>query len=466
MQSTRNRADRNWEPLEHSPPIRAPANPEMKLNSSICLVVIVMVTGCAAIHREQAPETTLATTTPVGFQSVVRYANTYSSGDPRVIGSRLSEAVQRLRTSSMDGTLNILALSGGGAGGAFGAGALVGLSRRGERPQFDIVTGVSAGALIAPFAFLGPGWDDQLADAFSGPQTEHLLDSRGIGSLFRPGIYESGPLVELVDHFVTGELLEAVAQQAARGRLLLVATTDLDKQETVIWDMGQIAARGGEPARKLFRDVLVASASIPGIYPPVVIPVEKANVRYDEMHVDGDVTVPFFIVPELTTIRPIDAGELSGAHIYVLVNGQLSGVPSTTPVDAISIFSRSFSTTLTHLARADVILTSEFAQKYEMNFRYSSIPMDYPFQGPLDFRQSSMRALFDYGAECAEEGRLWTTVDQARVHGKAVAAAWSDKRQASDPQVTPACPLDPSPIPFEGKTTLTSAVIRLESSSK
>lgn len=438
----------------------------MKLSRSICVVAIVIVTGCAAIHREQAPEMALAATTPVGFQSVVRYTNTYSRGDPRVIGSRLSETVQRHRTSSMDGTLNVLALSGGGAGGAFGAGALIGLSRRGERPQFDIVTGVSAGALIAPFAFLGPAWDVQLADAFSGAHTEHLLDSRGIGALFRPGIYGSGPLVELVDHFVTDELLQAVAQQAARGRLLLVATTDLDKQETVIWDMGRIAARGGEPARRLFRDVLVASASIPGVFPPVVIPVEKAGVRYDEMHVDGDVTVPFFIVPELTTIRPIDASTLSGANIYVLVNGQLGGVPSTTPVDAISIFSRSFATTLTHLARANVMLTSEFAWKYEMNFRYSSIPIDYPFQGPLDFRQSSMRALFDYGAECAQQGRLWTTVDQAMVQGQTATATGGEKRPATDPHLPPACPLDPSPIPFEGRTTLTSAAIRLESSSK
>jgi hypothetical protein len=438
----------------------------MKPNRLICLAAVVIATGCAAVHREQAPALTLAAATPAGFQSVVRYTNTYSSGDPRAIRSRFSETVQRHRTSSMDGTLNILALSGGGAGGAFGAGALVGLSRRGERPQFDIVTGVSAGALIAPFAFLGPAWDVQLADAFSGAHTEHLLDSRGIGSLFRPGIYGSGPLLDLVDHFVTDQLLEAVAQEAARGRLLLVATTDLDKQETVIWDMGRIAARGGEPARTLFRNVLVASASIPGIFSPVVIPVERAGVRYDEMHVDGDVTVPFFVVPELATIGPIDASELSGANIYVMVNGQLGGVPSTTPVDAISIFSRSFATTLTHLARANVMLTSEFAVKYVMNFRYSSIPIDYPFQGPLDFRQSSMRALFDYGAECAEEGRLWTTVEQATAHAQAVMATGFDRRQAPGPQLTPACPLDPSPIPLEGRTTLTSAVTRLESSSK
>jgi len=417
--------------------------------TSVCLIAIVAVTGCAAIRREQAPGMMFNTTTPVGFQSVVRYANSYSNEDPRAIGLRFSEILERRRGASMDGALNILALSGGGSGGAFGAGALVGLSRRGERPQFDIVTGVSAGALIAPFAFLGSAWDAQLADAFSGARTEHLLNSRGIGMLFHPGIYGSEALVELVDRFVTDELIEAVAHQAALGRLLLVATTDLDKEETVIWDMGRIAAHGGESARTLFRNVLVASASIPGVFSPIVIPVERAGVRYDEMHVDGDATVPFFVAPALAYLRPIDANELKGANIYVLVNGQLGGVPHTTPVDTMSILLRTSSATLTHLARANVLLTSEFAEKYDIDFRFSSIPVDYPFRGPLDFEQSSMRALFNYGADCAEEGRLWTTVEQAIAHGQGIASTGFADQHAPDAQLTASCPLDAAPIPFQ-----------------
>jgi predicted acylesterase/phospholipase RssA len=427
---------------------------EMRLIRSLCLAAVVVTTGCAAIHREPAPEAALNTTRPVGFQSIVRYANSYSNGDPRVIGARFSETLQRHRANSLDGPLNILALSGGGAGGAFGAGALIGLSRRGERPQFDIVTGVSAGALIAPLAFLGPAWDAQLADAFSGARTEHLLDSRGIGALFHPGIYRSEPLVELVDRFVTDELIQAVAQQAAQGRLLLVATTDLDKEETVIWDMGRIAAHGGETARTLFRDVLVASASIPGVFPPIVIPVEKAGVRYDEMHVDGDVTMPFFAAPVLAYIRPVDASGLTGANIYVLVNGQLGGIPDTTPVDTVSIISRSYSATLTHLARASILLTSEFARKYDMRFRFSSIPNDYAFRGPLDFERSSMQALFNYGADCAQDGRLWTTVEQAITRNLGMIPVGFDRQRASDERNAPSCPLDAAPEPYQNTAQL------------
>jgi predicted acylesterase/phospholipase RssA len=417
----------------------------MRLRRSVCLGAIVLLASCAAIHREQAPAMTFNTTTPVGFQSVVRYANGYANEDSRAIRSRFLEVLQRRRAASPDGTVNILALSGGGAGGAFGAGALIGLSQSGERPQFDIVTGVSTGALIAPFAFLGPAWDAQLADAFSGAHTEHLLASRGVGILFRPGVYRSEPLVDLVDQFVTDELIRAVAREAALGRLLLVATTNLDTEETVIWDMGQIAAHGGEPARTLFRNVLVASASIPGVFSPIVIPVEKAGVRYDEMHVDGDATMPFFVAPALTYLRPTEADGLKGANIYVLVNGQLGDVPHTTPVDTVSIISRSVAATLMHLARTNIVLTSEFARKYDLNFRFSSIPVDYPSRGPLDFQRSSMRALLTYASDCAREGRLWTTVEQAMGRGQRTPSIGL----ASDAQPTPSCPLDVLPMPYQ-----------------
>jgi predicted acylesterase/phospholipase RssA len=417
---------------------------------------MAIVMGCGGNHREQAPGVVFdAPTTPVGFHAIVRYANGFANADPRAIETRFSEVLRLRHGASPGGTLNILALSGGGAGGAFGAGALVGLTQRGERPQFDVVSGVSAGALIAPFAFLGPTWDAQLTDAFSSARAEQALGSPSIGILLHPGIYGSEALVGLVDHFITDEVIRAVAQQAATGRLLLVATTDLDKQETVIWDMGRIAAHGGEGARVLFRNVLVASASIPGVFPPIVIPVENAGVRYDEMHVDGDTTVPFFVVPALAYARSSDAKRLKGANIYLLVNSQLGGLPKTTPVDAISIVSRSVSATLIHLARTNVLLTSDFARENDMNFKLSSIPIAYPFQGPLDFRESSIRALFNYGAECARKGRLWTAaVDQAMTRGQGTLSVKLDERQATDAQGIPSCPLDAGPAPLRSMARL------------
>jgi predicted acylesterase/phospholipase RssA len=200
---------------------------------------------------------------------------------------------QRVRAQHGGETLNILAMSAGGADGAFGAGALVGLTRSGSRPQFAIVTGVSAGALIAPYAFLGPAWDSQLVEIYTTGRAEHLLQPRGLGALFG-SVHRGRPLKELVDRYTTDALIQAVAREAAAGRLLLIVTTDVETGEPVVWDLGSIAMNGGANARTLFRDVLVASASVPGKLPPVIIRVHEQNTMTEEAHVDGMVSVPFF----------------------------------------------------------------------------------------------------------------------------------------------------------------------------
>ena len=381
---------------------------------------------------------------PVGFDSYIRYV----SSDPNAVKSRFSESLRHLRSTSHNYDLNILALSGGGAGGSFGAGALVGLSRSGKRPRFDIVTGVSAGALIAPFAFLGPQWDAKLDDYFSGKHSENFLVSRGIGMLSHPGIYQSEPLVKFVDDFVTDDMINAVATQAALGRMLLIATTDLDKEETVIWDMGKIAAHGGVAARELFRDVLVASASIPGVFEPIIIPVENAGVRHDEMHIDASATVPFFVAPALAYVLPLDSKIFKGANIYIIINGQLGGIPHTTELDTISILSRSFSAVLNHMARTQLALTSAFARRYDMNLFLTQIPLDYPFKGPLEFHESSSRELFKYSSGCAQNGQLWNTVEQSIAHSEKILAKESKKNIPTEAPVTVSCPLDKSELSY------------------
>lgn len=403
---------------------------------------VLVISGCATVTRNQAPNSLFSAVAPLGFQSDVRYANM----DPSAIQSRFSDVIERRRALSIGSTLDILALSGGGAGGSFGAGALVGFSQNGKRPQFDIVTGVSAGALIAPFAFLGSAWDARLADNFSGRHSDNFLVLRGLGILLRPSVYQNKTLVDFVDQFVTSDMINEIAAHAMSNRLLLVATTDLDKEETVIWDMGKIAAHGGEAARILFRDVLVASASIPGVFPPIIIPVESNGSRYDEMHVDGSVTTPFFIAPALAFVLPIDPKVLKGANIYVLINGQLGVIPRTTELNTISILSRSISAELNHMKRTELALTSEFAQKYGMNFKLTVIPVDYSFDGPLEFQEATSRKLFEFGVDCAKKGRLWATVEQSITRYEAALSAVRIKKQFPDIQSIPACPMDDSSI--------------------
>ena len=375
----------------------------------LCLIGILSLVACGTLPRRPAPPAAAEPVAPKGFPATVRFVGS----DTRRVRGREVPTRQRIRAARGDGPLNILALSGGGAGGAFGAGALVGLGQRGERPTFTVVTGVSTGGLLAPFAFLGPAWDSQLVEAFASGRSEQLLRTRSIGVLFRPAIYQGRPLADLVDHFVTNELINAVAEESAKGRVLLVATTDLDKGETVIWDMGVIASHGGEGARTLFRDVLVASTSIPGLFPPVLIHVEGAGKSYDEMHADGSTSVPFFFAPEVLPFMPFAYEELKGANLYVIINGPLGATAQTTHGNAVSILERSFATALDHASRTTLGLSEALSQRYGMTFRFSYIPLDYPFRGVLDFRKQPMQALYRYAAGCAAGGQLWTTPEQA-----------------------------------------------------
>ncbi len=322
-----------------------------------------------------------------------------------------------IRAAAGGGPVDVLALSGGGSEGAFGAGALVGLTAAHDRPRFELVTGVSAGALIAPFAFLGPKWDPQLQAAFT---TDHsrLLGRSPLWRFFRGLLFPLGhkhddPLFDIVDRYVSPALLAAVARATESGRRLIVATTDLDSEETVLWDMGVIAEQGGAAARGLFRDVLVASASVPGAFPPVLIRVRDGRHVYDEMHVDGSVTTPVFALPLVAALRAADLPRLGGGEVYMIVNGQLARVPTTTPISTLAMLTRSFSAGMTYQTRQAILGTIQLTRQLGMRFRLTSIPVDYPVGTIVDFSPKFMRGLFAYGERCAASGRLWLTPEQS-----------------------------------------------------
>jgi predicted acylesterase/phospholipase RssA len=323
-------------------------------------------------------------------------------------------AAGQLRAAHAGKPVTTLALSGGGAGGAFGAGAgaVAGLTRAGTRPTFDVVTGVSAGALVAPFAFLGPAWDGQLLDAFTGVAGDNLRQSRGLGVIFGSSVYSGRPLRQLIDAYVTDEMIRAIAREAAEGRLLLVATTDVASGESVIWDLGSIAKNGGPSAKALFRDVLVASVSVPGMFPPVIIRVAKDGVNHDQAHVDGAATAPFFVPPALlqTTRSAMSTGR---AEVFVIVDGSLGEAARTTRLTARAILSRSIRVGMDHMLLTTLELTAATAQLEGAELQYSSLPAGYPLPNPFDFSARTRRPLFQYAYQCAEAGRFWTAFPRA-----------------------------------------------------
>ena len=223
---------------------------------------------------------------------------------------------------------NLLALSGGGDSGAFGAGLLVGWTAAGSRPEFKIVTGISAGALIAPFAYLGPDYDSVLESvcASIGPRDVFHLHNLLTG-LTGDGFADNRPLESLIARYVTQDTLAAIAREYAKGRLLLIGTTDLDARQRVIWNMGAIASSKDARALRLFRQIMLASTAIPGVFPPVMIDVEVAGRHYQEMHVDGGVMNQVFMLPPLF-VRGIEATrerDRRDRHVYVIRNGHITG---------------------------------------------------------------------------------------------------------------------------------------------
>jgi len=386
----------------------------MTLQGRIGLLGSLVLAGCATAPRLDTPPASPASASPPGFSQTIRT----DALDPDFLLEQLSKMGGAIKAAS-DGSVDVLALSGGGAGGAYGAGILVGLTNAHQRPVFEIVTGVSTGALIAPFAFLGPDWDGKLTEAYRGEATNNLLVSRGVGMLFGSSVFEGGPLRDLVERFVTDELIDAVAKESAAGRVLLVATTNLDREETVIWNMGVIAQQGGDRARELFRDVLVASASVPGVFPPVMIDVEKDGLKYQEMHVDGGASTPFFIAPDIALILGEPPESLRGAHVYVIVNGPASSPARTTLNNPVDVASRSFTAVMNHMARTALVQTDVFAKRGDMTFVFTTIPPSVAYAGPLAFDQISMRETFDYGMRCATRGLVWVNSEQAIVRAKA-----------------------------------------------
>lgn len=304
---------------------------------------------------------------------------------------------------------NILALSGGAAGGAFGAGVLVGLSKADKRPEFAIVTGVSTGALIAPMAFLGPAWDERLTDAYVGGHAAELLSLKGFSGGLGPSLFKGEGLDALVAPFIDEILINAVAREHARGRRLLIATTNLDSQKATIWDMGAIAAQGGDAAVQLFRKVLVASATVPGLFPPKLFDVEAGTETYQEMHVDGGVAAPLFLMPEaLLHWRNLGA-RLRRGRVYVIVNTVLEPSPRSTPPGVASIMGRSFETMLRFSYRQALSLASGFCARHNLPLSVASIPSSFDHFNMLKFDTATMRQIFDVGAGLALGEALWSS---------------------------------------------------------
>lgn len=319
-----------------------------------------------------------------------------------------------------------LALSGGGGDGAYGAGVLKGWSEAGTRPEFSLVSGVSTGALTAPFAFLGPAYDPVLEEIYtSGVASSLVKDPNLVNVVFGSGLFGDGRLRDLVGRYVTPDLLAAVAAEHAKGRRLLVVTTNLDSKRAMIWNMGAIAASGAPNATALFRDVLTASASVPAVFPAQLLDVEAAGHGFQELHVDGSVVTPVFTVPQAVIANGRSrVSAPTKADIYVLMNGRIEPDFELVPDDTLSIVKETVATGSQARSRASLAATYAFARANRIGFHLTYIDGTAPRTTVAKgFDTAYMRSLYQVGYEKARSGVAWQdTVPVSPVVARALAS--------------------------------------------
>jgi len=292
-----------------------------------------------------------------------------------------------------------LSLSSGGEDGAYGAGVLTGMSAAGTRPEFSLVSGVSTGALMAPYVFLGSRYDSALARNYTSVHAGDIFELVSTPE----SLFDTWPMKKLVERSITDAMIAAIADEHGKGRRLFVITTNLDAGRPVVWDMGAIAARGGRQARELFRDVLLASSSIPGFFPPVHITVEANGKRFTEMHADGAILRPFYVAPEalLAGASPM---RLPASELYVLMNNKLTAEFSLTERSVPGVLARSISVAMKGALRGEIIRIAAAARSQRIGLRLSMVPPDFSFPAQGAFDPRYMQALFDLGVRHARSG--------------------------------------------------------------
>jgi predicted acylesterase/phospholipase RssA len=405
------------------------------VSRSTLLAAALLLGGCAgAPERHALPPALSGQATVPGMAGDIRAWGDDPAGSLQDWQAPPGQPLQDCCAGITGRQHHYLVISSGGDDGAFGAGLLAGWTAAGTRPEFELVTGVSTGALIAPLAFLGPDYDDRLREVYTRYSEDDMVERRGLAeALSGDAAFDTAPLRHLIDRYIGDEEVARIATEARKGRRLLVATTNLDAARPVVWDLTKIAASGAPNARQLIGDVILASCSVPGLFRPVLLEVAAGGERYDELHVDGGVTSQLFIGPhgfdwEGVVVR---LGVPDKPQVYVIRNARLrplreaarnnlertiaavsrnpGGPPEWKEVELkmTPIIRRS----LASMARAPGI--DEVYRRYltvygdTLDFNFAHIPDDLDLD-PAEFIDLDyMRELFARGYEMARAGYPW-----------------------------------------------------------
>lgn len=375
-------------------------------------VLALLVSGCATV-RHAVPPDLIYDVSIFGMKDI----RTFGGGPSDVFKHDFVTLLEQeeknrgaLPVDTEPQTFHLLAISGGGANGAYGAGILNGWSQAGTRPEFRVVTGISTGAVIAPYAFLGSSHDAVMKEFYTKYSTRDLIRLR---IPFSNSFASTKPLARLIGQYFNKGLLKDIAAEYRKGRRLYVGTTNLDAQRLTIWDMGRIASIGDENALKLFRKIILASASIPIAFPPVYIEAEADSEVYDEMHVDGGISKQVFFLYDVVQgmekalkEKRIDPGR-NRYVVYVIRNGYVDSLYKEVPDRILAIAERAVDTLTTSQSIGDIYRLYMFTREGRGDFNLAYIPSTHVSKAKELFDRVEMKALFDLGFEQAFNGYEW-----------------------------------------------------------
>jgi hypothetical protein len=391
------------------------AAPSRRALRAASFLLILSAVGCSGPVREQPePHALVDQATVLGIPNARFFPDTQTDA----LVQEAMRALERERAARPGGTApgerlppaNFLGISGGSDNGAFGAGLLVGWTDAGTRPEFKLVTGVSTGSLIAPFAFLGSAYDPQLRAVYTDIKPADIYEQRSIlDAMFNDAFADTTPLYQRITRYVNDEMFAAIGREYAKGRLLLIGTTNLDEQRPVIWNIGALAASGNPRALEVFRKILLASAAVPGAFPPVMIDVEAGGKRYQEMHVDGGAVAQMFLYPPSIGLR-VDLRQQALArerHAYLIRNARLD--PEWASVDRrlFSIVGRAVSTMIYYSGYNDAVRIYATSKRDGVDYNLAYIGADFTVEHKENFDRAYMQALFDYGYRQGRAGYPW-----------------------------------------------------------
>lgn len=366
--------------------------------------------GCGSLERKAAvPAQEMGQAQIAGLSGVRYMVASQSSIDQMAKDIQVSQLDRN--NVHLNAPANYLSLSGGGDDGAFGAGLLMGWSERGDRPNFNLVTGISTGALIAPFAFMGKEYDPVLHDVYTKTGPDDIFKKRGlISGIMGDGLSDTTPLYRLISKYVDQDFLKKVAYEyRVNGRWLLIGTTNLDAGVPVVWNMGRIASIGTPEALELFRKVMLASASIPGAFSPMMFDFEVAGKSFQEMHVDGGAITQVFLYPSALSqsAKDLKIKLQTERNAYIIRNARLDPEWRETERGTLTIAQRAISTLIQTQGLGDLYGIYHTTQLDGVSFNLAFIGSDFKFPHQTEFDTAYMQALFDYGYKQGFAGKEW-----------------------------------------------------------